>query len=490
MSNLKLKRALLVHQLQKLDSSYWQAARTLLNLTQDAALLLDRQGLVLDLNTTAADILRQKREQVIGTVIWDYFPHDVARYRRDMIQKVFDTREPAFEDDQDRGRWYRNVVCPVLGPNQKVQQVAVLSRDITDRRQTIQALHDSEERYRSLVENMSSGVAVFEAVDHGDSFVIRDWNRAAERIERIEREALLGRRVEEAFPSIKEFGLFEVFQRVWRSGLPEFFPLRHYQDERISGWRENSVYKLPSGEIVAVFEDVTERMRNLEKLQLSRQQLFRLATELTRVEDRERRQLATCLHDDLGQLLAVLKMKLVLLGKSLDKPEAGALLAESCGLVDKSIASTRCLTRDLSPSVLYEFGLAHALDWLAGKIGAEHGLCIHVEAAAQLEDLDQDLASLLFRSVRELLMNVVKHAQACRVQCRLIQRDDRIVIGVEDDGVGIDPSRLEGIADGQGFGLFSIRERLKLLGGNFAVESPPGCGTQVTLEVPLEAIPD
>lgn|GEM_PF-1103444 len=116
-----------------------------------------------------------------------------------------------------------------------------------------------ERRYRDLVEHIGNCVAVYEAVDDGQDFVFREFNPAAEAAEGIERPDVLGRRVTEVFPGVEEFGLLDVFRRVYATGVPEDHPLSYYEDERQTGWRDNYVYRLPSGEIVAVYEDVTEQ---------------------------------------------------------------------------------------------------------------------------------------------------------------------------------------------------------------------------------------
>ncbi len=123
------------------------------------------------------------------------------------------------------------------------------------------ALAASETRFRELFGRIGSGVVVYEAVGDGEDFVVRGFNPAAERIEKVDAAAVIGRRVTEAFPGVVEFGLFDVLRRVWRSGEPQRHPVGIYRDERIEGWRENQVYKLPSGEVVAVYEDATERKR-------------------------------------------------------------------------------------------------------------------------------------------------------------------------------------------------------------------------------------
>lgn len=151
----------------------------------------------------------------------------------------------------------------------------VLERDrhLKEKKLAEKTLRESEERYRELCDNMGTCVAIYQAVDDGGDFVFTDFNRAGERADKITKAELVGRRVTEAFPAIKEFGLFEVFQRVWKTGDPEHFPITLYEDERISGWRENYVYKLGTGEIVAVYDDITDRKRAEEELRKAHDEL-------------------------------------------------------------------------------------------------------------------------------------------------------------------------------------------------------------------------
>ncbi|MGA1868826.1 MAG: sensor histidine kinase [bacterium] len=151
-------------------------------------------------------------------------------------------------------------------------------------RDSEEALKVSEARYRAMFENMSNGVAVYEAVNEGEDFIFRDFNRASEKIDRIKREELLGKSVLTVFPGIKSFGLFNVFQRVWKTGEPEFFPVAFYKDERICGWRENYIYKLPSGELVSIYEDASIRKQTEENLRIERDKLLALFDGLARLE--------------------------------------------------------------------------------------------------------------------------------------------------------------------------------------------------------------
>ncbi|MFA6173871.1 MAG: ATP-binding protein [Kiritimatiellales bacterium] len=128
-------------------------------------------------------------------------------------------------------------------------------------------------------EKNTSGIGVYEATDKGREFIIRDINPAAERIEKIARQHAAGRRLTEVFPGIEQFGLLDVMRRVWKTGRSESFPLHYYQDDRISGWRDNFVYRCSGGEVVTVYNDVTAQMHMKEELEL-RERKFRMLFEL------------------------------------------------------------------------------------------------------------------------------------------------------------------------------------------------------------------
>jgi len=133
--------------------------------------------------------------------------------------------------------------------------------DITKRKQLEQNLTENVAKYRAMFEHMSDGVAVYKALNNGDDFILLDLNRAAEQLDKIEKKEVINKSVLEKFPGIKDIGLFDVFQRVWKTGKGEQCPTFIYKGQRLTEWRENFVYKLPSGEIVVIYSDETERMQ-------------------------------------------------------------------------------------------------------------------------------------------------------------------------------------------------------------------------------------
>jgi len=239
--------------------------------------------------------------------------------------------------------------------------------------------------------------------------------------------------------------------------------------------------------ILGIVTDITERKRAEEQLLAYQQELQALAAKLSSAEEEERRRLATDLHDHVGQTLAAAKMKLGALRSLADCDECRVLAGELGELLDRTIADTRSLTFQLSPPLLHEMGFVAAAEWLVEQVREDHGLEVELEADDSSAGLDGALLGLLFRGLRELLLNVVKHAAAGRVRASIAARNGSLEVSVADDGRGFAPdARNAGPGSTRGFGLFSIRERLAQLGGRLEIGSAPGGGGIVKMILPLK----
>ncbi len=252
-------------------------------------------------------------------------------------------------------------------------------------------------------------------------------------------------------------------------------------------------------------EQVTSRTRELEstnrelKRQLDdhnqaqaqirqyQQQLAQLSLELSLTEARERREIAEDLHDHVGQALAFAKIKVSQFGGNAVFCGFENTISEIISLLDQTIAYTRNLTLQISPPVLYEFGLAAALEWLAGSMSKSHGIKIKVTSDKPAIQLPPEIAALLFKSAKELLTNAVKHSGCSRIEVSLKRVDRTLRVEVRDNGKGFMPeSAFESAARTGKFGLFSVRERMRLLGGDLAVSSIGSSATTASLIIPLE----
>jgi signal transduction histidine kinase len=217
-------------------------------------------------------------------------------------------------------------------------------------------------------------------------------------------------------------------------------------------------------------------------------QLRALATEITLAEERARRKLASELHDGPAQNLTGMSLNLASLKRKITDRETVELLAEMEQVLADTTLQTRTLMLELAPPGLHENGLVEALRWLADRVRQQQRLLVTVEDDGTPKPLEDQVTVLLFQTVRELLQNVVKHARSKRATVRCSADQDQLRIDVLDPGVGFEVQSLNRLPTRTGgFGLFNIRERLKLMGGNIDIHSVVGEGTTVRIRVPLKS---
>ena len=289
---------------------------------------------------------------------------------------------------------------------------------------------------------------------------------------------------------------------VYRWFLSRAMPIRDAEG-RVTRWFGTSTDITELRETQTAFRQSEERLRSLSsqleqlveertrELVQSQERLRLLARELNLAEQRERKRLAAELHDHLAQLLVLGCLKLGQVRRVGLPAKAEEMVKESEEVLTQALDYSRTLMAELSPPVLQEHGLLAGLKWL-GEQMRRQGLLVQVEVVgASTLALTNDCAVLLFQSVRELLMNALKHAGCQKVVIRLQQDENRLGIEVRDDGIGFDLAAAAAAAGSTStalsskFGLFSIRERMTSLGGWFDMQSAPGGGTTATLVVPL-----
>jgi signal transduction histidine kinase len=240
----------------------------------------------------------------------------------------------------------------------------------------------------------------------------------------------------------------------------------------------------PAG--MVYIEDVSERKQQEHQIQSYQQQLQALASQLTLTEERERRRLAVELHDHIGQALALARIQIAAAQSSQLEATRNALLAETSEILKEAIQETRTLVFDLSSPVLNELGLSAAIsEWLQKYAGKQAGLKSELVEIGPDFPMSVDLRAILYRSVRELLTNVIRHAQASYVRVTLEQSRSQACITVQDDGIGFQADDISArLSHSSGFGLFSIQEQINDLGGNLTIQTTPGEGTKITVCVP------
>ena len=361
--------------------------------------------------------------------------------------------------------------------------------DITDRKRAETALQNSERRFSDIADNALEWIW---EVDGNGKYTYA--SPVVEKLMGYKPEEILKKHFYDLIhPDDKEElkqAAFEVFARKEKFNG---FINRNVHKNGTVVWLSTSGIPVidESGELVGYRGadiDITKRKQAEEKLQEYQRRLRALASELTLTEEKQRRNIALELHDQVGQSLAVMRMQLAVARKESSGRKVAAILDEVSGSLRAAIQDTRHIISDLSSPLINELGLAAALsEWLKERIGEYYGLESQFTDDGEPKPLGKDTEAILFRSVRELLTNVVKHANANRVSVSFQRIGSTAQVVVEDDGAGLaDGMRTEKdtTADG-GFGLFSIRERMSDLGGTLEIESLPGQGVRAILTAPL-----
>ncbi|MFD2271922.1 ATP-binding protein [Undibacterium arcticum] len=232
-----------------------------------------------------------------------------------------------------------------------------------------------------------------------------------------------------------------------------------------------------------ILRDITERRQIQEQMAQSHKELSQFAIALNAVREEERKHIARDLHDDLGQLLAAMRMDLSLLQQQpVQTSRSEQLLGSMDKLLVTSITSLRRIATDLRPRALDEGGLYFALESLRKEFIARHGIDCRLVANEAALALDDARSTAIFRIIQESLTNIVRHAQASKVTLKLARHKGFLVISIQDDGRGIAHAELH---KERSFGLVGMRERVRAMQGELSITGELGHGTLIEITIPL-----
>lgn len=478
-TQLKLAEEMLLDSSRKMDAFFEHTVTPLV--------FLDKEFNFIRVNEAYAKACQRDISEFVGHNHFQLYPHEENQR---IFEQVVKTKTPyqaaakpfSFPDHPEWGITYWDwTLVPILDNAEKVEFLVFSLKDVTEQVQAERALREKEQHLRTIVSN--APVVLF-ATDVQGTITVSE-GKGLEVLGQKSGESV-GKSVFERYRSYPE--IVENIRRALRGeSFATEVELTHgiVFDTRYSPIRDE---KDNVCGVLGTSIDITERKQAEKRILADQERLRALTAELLMVEERERRKIALELHDSIGQILAFLKIELGDLQRSGLSKESTHTIRHIREQVEQAIKQTRTLTFEMSPPELYTLGLEPALDELAQRFTEARNLKCSVEQSGQPKPLTDHTNILLYRSVRELLINAAKHAQAKVVRINLCWSNDKIEITVEDDGTGFDPARLDRTQANhpRGFGLFSIRERLTHFGGSLDIQSGGGKGTRITLLVPLE----
>ena len=385
--------------------------------------------------------------------------------------------------DLDPGQ--RSALLPgaLVRLQRSIEVLQALLVGLLEEGRTASRLMESEARKAAILE--ASLDAVITIDDEGR---VLELNPAGEHLFGYRREDAVGRKLVDLIvpPRMRERAQAD-WEKFRSTGSSELLQSRHDAVAIKSDGSEFPVEvaaaAIRAGELplLTIFlRDVSARKQSEQELTVYRERLRATMAELLVAEEQERRRLAVDLHDGLSQTIALTRIKLASLRSSLDE-KLGRLLDEAEELVDQTDRAARLISFELSPPILHDLGLEPTLQWLVENLQSRYEIKIELEADGRPTPTDERTRVILFRSIRELLINAAKHARARRVRVCLKREEDYVNAAIEDDGIGMEQE----VAAIKGSGLFSIQERMIHVGGSMRIESAPGKGTRVHLSAPL-----
>ncbi len=366
--------------------------------------------------------------------------------------------------------------------SQLTNTVSHLREEITRRVQAETELRKSSQMLESFFEHTISPLAF---MDRDFNFI--RVNEAYARADGKTPEYFVGKNHFTLYPDEENRAIFGQVVRTKQPYRAYAKPLAYPKDpQRLTYWNwqltplMNEANEVQS--LVLNLENVTQQQRAYQELEQRTRQLQHLAMELSQAEDRERKRLAELLHDDLQQLLAAAKFQLGLLGSRLkNEKTVQEMTGEVKQLLVEAIGKSRSLSHELSPPVLGQSDLCEIFEWVVEQVKAKHGLTVYLDYLEAIHVGSEPLKAFLYRTVQEMLFNVVKHAKVKEAQLRLRRANGHLWLCVSDKGRGFDPQELGKTV---GFGLLSVRERIELLGGRMRIRSAPGKGSIFVISVP------
>lgn len=470
----------------------WNLLASIVESTDDAIFGIAFDGSILSWNTGAENIYGYNSEEIIGKPVTTLLPLEERIKTLDTIEQVIRKqkvqRYEAIRVTKSRKMIYASVtVFPFVDARNQKIGVSTIERNITDAKLSEEALRQSEEKFRKLVETAPDGILLTnnlgEIIEANDAFSVMFG---------YSREDLIG---ENLFMLIKKENYNDLADEL----LTDIVDKRKTATKEIDSTTKdgkNITIELAAAAIeeenkdiigvIAVIRDATIRKQYQFELQQSKEQMQSLAIHLQSVTEEERKRIAFEIHDELGYALTAVKLDLAWLVKKLNLDEEENYLEKTknmAEMIDTTIQKVRNISTQLRPSILDHFGLVAAIEWQAKEF--QKHTALRCKLNIEVEDLGiaDPYATAIFRIFQETLTNIARHANATRVDVSLKEIPIGLELKVSDNGKGFDVSYK---GERKSLGLLGMRERAVSINAEVVMESEIGKGTTITLKIPIE----
>jgi len=439
-------------------------------------------------NLTPSDFIGNRMQDIVVAEL-NADEETVQNWSTNLRQTIETGNEHKFEfqyESVEGTRYFYTFVVPEIVDDDEIQTILAVIREITPLKRAQEEARSNEKLLEGIFASLDEAVFLVNPEDR----TIITCNQTTEKIFGYTPEELQGENTkllhvdqeryeefdEESIPPLESDGTMQTeFQMRRKDG--SVFPTEHTV----------TILKDESGEwsgVVSVVRDITERKRTERELTMSRERLRSLTRHLQSIQEEERQSIARDIHDELGQMLTALQMDAIWLQRKLpdDMPEIYKKTESMYDLVDQSIETIQRISTDLRPSMLDDLGIEAVIQWEADKLEDRSEIECEIDIESDNHTLDEDISIALYRVLQESLTNVLRHAEATKVDISYLVTEDKVILVIKDNGKGISK---EAVHNSESFGLSGMRERVEAWDGTFEIYGEDDKGTTVRATIPL-----
>lgn len=457
----------------------------------DGMRVIDEQGIMININDAFCKIVGMEKKDLLNhpfSIIYaqDQIENALEIYTQDLKNNALKTR---FESERKlwNGKkvWFEFTNSFLEVPERGVFVLSVIN-DITTRKNAEIKLLESENRFKMLFNNTND--AVFLNLISEDNKLLKfiEVNNITCQLFGYAREDFMQMNSDSLVPPRFAAPLQESIQTLKKNGKAIFEMMLFARGRRQIPVEISAHLLNLDGQqaMLSVARDITERKQTEKRLRNSQQQLRNLATHLQTVREEERTMIARDIHDELGQVLTVLKIQTSLLGSKLKdcNPELVEKTNAITNIIDQTVDSVQKIISKLRPGILDELGLFPAIEWQIEEFRNNTPIQLNVSLPEKELSMDNEKSTALFRIFQEALVNAIRHAEAKKISVQIRVNTDQLTMEITDNGMGINESQIN---DPRSFGIMGMKERVLLLGGKVLIYGVPQKGTNVKVEVPL-----